>query len=75
MEFITKLESEAVNFFNLPLSEKEKAGPPHPFGYGNKSIGLNGDIGWLEYLLLTTNQEFSYQRLVSILGQNPDKFW
>ncbi|KAM7503853.1 hypothetical protein LguiB_002757 [Lonicera macranthoides] len=74
MEFITKLESEAVNFFNLPLSEKEKAGPPHPFGYGNKSIGLNGDIGWLEYLLLTTNQEFSYQRLVSIFGQNPDKF-
>ncbi|GLT25039.1 hypothetical protein SLA2020_001940 [Shorea laevis] len=57
VEFISKLESEAARFFSLPLPEKEKAGPPKPFGYGNKSIGQSGDVGWVEYLLLKTNQE------------------
>ena len=74
MEFISKLESEAVNFFSLPLSEKEKAGPPSPFGYGNKSIGQNGDVGWVEYLLLNTNQESISQRFSSVFGDNPEKF-
>lgn len=74
IDFITKLESEAVKFFSSPLSEKEKAGPPDPFGYGNKSIGMNGDIGWVEYLLLTTNQESNYQRLLSLFGEHPEKF-
>ncbi|THG23220.1 hypothetical protein TEA_018995 [Camellia sinensis var. sinensis] len=71
-ECITKLESEAVSFFSLPLSEKEKAGPPNPFGYGNKSIGSNGDVGWVEYLLLTTNPEFNYQGFESIYGKTPE---
>lgn len=70
MEAISQLESEAFKFFSLPLIEKEKTGPPNPFGYGNKSIGLNGDIGWVEYLLLTTNQEHN----VPVYGQNPEKF-
>lgn len=61
VEFISKLESEAARFFSLPLSEKEKAGPPKPFGYGNKSIGQSGDVGWVEYLLLKTNQESDSQ--------------
>ncbi|KAJ6728224.1 2-OXOGLUTARATE (2OG) AND FE(II)-DEPENDENT OXYGENASE SUPERFAMILY PROTEIN-RELATED [Salix koriyanagi] len=74
LEFILKLESEAVKFFSLPLSEKEKAGPPNPFGYGNKSIGQNGDVGWVEYLLLTANQESISQRLSSVFGDNPEKF-
>ncbi|KAJ7948863.1 Gibberellin 2-beta-dioxygenase [Quillaja saponaria] len=74
MEFITDLESEAIKFFSKPLSEKEKAGPPNPFGYGNKSIGPNGDIGWVEYLLLTTNPENNSVRLASALGKNPEKF-
>nr|AID65071.1 gibberellin 2-oxidase 2 [Diospyros kaki] len=69
-EFISRLESEAVKFFSMPLPEKEKAGPPDPFGYGNKSIGTNGDVGWVEYLLLTTDPEFNFQRLSSIFGQN-----
>nr|AAT92094.1 GA 2-oxidase 2 [Nerium oleander] len=73
-EFITKLESEAVKFFSLPLSDKEKAGPPDPFGYGNKKIGPNGDIGWVEYIILSTNSEFNYQRFESIFGMTPEKF-
>lgn len=75
VEFINKLELEAIKFFSLPLSEKEKAGPPDPFGYGNKRIGPNGDIGWVEYLLLTTKQDFNYQRIVSVFGENPEKLW
>ncbi|KAG5254788.1 hypothetical protein OIU76_019438 [Salix suchowensis] len=74
MEFISKLESEAVDFFSLPLSEKEKVGPPSPFGYGNKSIGQNGDVGWVEYLLLNTDQESISQRFSSVFGDNPEKF-
>lgn len=72
--FITKLESEAIKFFNSPISEKEKAGPADPFGYGNKSIGPNGDIGWVEYLLLTTNQHFDYQRISAVFGETPENF-
>ena len=68
MDLISKLEAEAVNFFSLPLSEKEKAGPPNPSGYGNKIIGSNGDIGWVEYLLLNP------QSFPSAFGQNPHIF-
>ncbi|EEF28081.1 gibberellin 2-oxidase, putative, partial [Ricinus communis] len=74
MEFISKLESKAVKFFSLPLSEKEKAGPPDPFGYGNKRIGKNGDVGWVEYLLFTINQESISKKFFSVLGCNPDEF-
>lgn len=59
-KFINKLESEAVKFFASPLSVKEKAGPPNPFGYGNKNIGRNGDFGWVEYLLLNAKPESDY---------------
>ncbi|GKV04170.1 hypothetical protein SLEP1_g16365 [Rubroshorea leprosula] len=68
VEFISKLESEAARFFSLPLPEKEKAGPPKPFGYGNKSIGQSGDVGWVEYLLLKTNQESDSQTFGSALN-------
>uniref|UniRef100_A0A7N0U2N7 gibberellin 2beta-dioxygenase n=1 Tax=Kalanchoe fedtschenkoi TaxID=63787 RepID=A0A7N0U2N7_KALFE len=54
-KFIEKLEDEAVRFFNLSQTEKEKAG--HPFGYGNKRIGPSGDVGWIEYLLFSTSQQ------------------
>lgn len=74
-EFIARLESEAVKFFSSPLSHKEKAGPPDPFGYGNKRIGPNGDIGWVEYILLSTsNPEFDYDRLSSVVGLSPEEF-
>lgn len=54
MELLGKLEGEAIKFFKLPQQEKEKAGPPNPFGYGSKTIGRNGDVGWIEYLLCST---------------------
>jgi gibberellin 2-oxidase len=67
---IGELESEAVKFFSLPLSDKAKAGPPDPFGYGHRKIGPNGDVGWLEYLLLTANNTQSeYQKFASIFGE------
>ncbi|KAK8507444.1 hypothetical protein V6N12_072703 [Hibiscus sabdariffa] len=68
MEFISRLESEATEFFSLPLSEKEKTGQPKPYGYGNRRIGPNGDVGWVEYLLLTTNQD------PNLATENPDGF-
>ncbi|XP_009779784.1 gibberellin 2-beta-dioxygenase-like [Nicotiana sylvestris] len=74
IEIMTKLESEAVNFFNLSQVEKDKAGPANPFGYGNKRIGSNGDVGWVEYLLLTTNPDLSYQKSIAIPG-NSHLFW
>lgn len=73
-QLISNLESQAIQFFSLPLCEKEKSGPPNPFGYGNKSVGRNGDISWLEYLLLTTGPEFDYQKLASVSAQTPEKF-
>ncbi|KAF7822543.1 gibberellin 2-beta-dioxygenase 1-like [Senna tora] len=74
MEAISKLESEATKFFSLPLSEKEKAGPPNPFGYGNKHIGPNGDVGWVEYLLLTTNQDYNSLQLSSVSEKAQENF-
>ncbi|KAK8937221.1 Gibberellin 2-beta-dioxygenase [Platanthera zijinensis] len=49
---ISNLEAAAVEFFALPDVEKEKAVLANSFGYGNREIGRNGDVGWLEYLLL-----------------------
>ncbi|XP_039016199.1 gibberellin 2-beta-dioxygenase-like isoform X2 [Hibiscus syriacus] len=74
MEFITRLESEAVEFFNLPQSEKDKAGPPDPFGYGSKRIGSNGDVGWIEYLLLNTNPQVVSLKTLAIFRQRPEVF-
>ncbi|KAJ9537788.1 hypothetical protein OSB04_030521 [Centaurea solstitialis] len=56
-KFINKLETEAVKFFSSPLSVKQKAGPPSPFGYGSKNIGSNGDVGWVEYLLFNAKPD------------------
>lgn len=74
IEFMAQLESEALRFFSLPLSDKAKAGPPDPFGYGNKRIGTNGDVGWVEYLLLTADADSDYQKFASIFGEAAEKF-
>ncbi|RWW13273.1 hypothetical protein GW17_00023020 [Ensete ventricosum] len=52
MELIASLEEEAMKFFALPQADKERVGPATPFGYGSRTIGGNGDIGWVEYLLM-----------------------
>ncbi|KAL9146035.1 hypothetical protein ABFS82_13G083600 [Erythranthe guttata] len=55
MDLSNKLEAESVKFFKLPKQEKEKSGPPNPFGYGNRNIGPSGDTGLVEYLLMCAN--------------------
>ncbi|KAL1366361.1 hypothetical protein HN51_014197 [Arachis hypogaea] len=55
-DLISNLENHALNFFNHPQSLKHMAAPPHdPFGYGSSRIGSNGDVGRVEYLLLSPN--------------------
>uniref|UniRef100_A0ACD5VZ80 Uncharacterized protein n=1 Tax=Avena sativa TaxID=4498 RepID=A0ACD5VZ80_AVESA len=55
LDTMERLESEAVRFFSQSQAEKDRSGPAYPFGYGSKRIGLNGDMGWLEYLLLAVS--------------------
>uniref|UniRef100_A0A2N9EJW6 gibberellin 2beta-dioxygenase n=1 Tax=Fagus sylvatica TaxID=28930 RepID=A0A2N9EJW6_FAGSY len=74
LEFMTSLETEALRFFNLTQPEKDRAGPPDPFGYGSKRIGPNGDVGWIEYILLNTNPDVMSQKSLSIFQQSPQKF-
>ncbi|XP_022892423.1 gibberellin 2-beta-dioxygenase-like [Olea europaea var. sylvestris] len=74
-EFIAQLEDETVKFFNLPLPEKEKSGLPNHFGYGNKKIGQNGDVGWVEYLLFSTNPELFSPKGKFILPGISESFW
>ncbi|EOA29562.1 hypothetical protein CARUB_v10016038mg [Capsella rubella] len=56
-DVISRMEQEAINFFAKPVLEKKSVGPVvnRPFGYGLKDIGLKGDIGEVEYLLLHMN--------------------
>ncbi|PSR85202.1 Gibberellin 2-beta-dioxygenase [Actinidia chinensis var. chinensis] len=72
-DVITKMEQESFKFFAKPVSEKQKVGPANPYGYGSKTIGLNGDVGEVEYLLLSTNSLSISQRAKTI-SNDPVKF-
>ncbi|XP_068318368.1 gibberellin 2-beta-dioxygenase-like [Pyrus communis] len=74
LDFMTTMEAQALKFFSLPQSEKDKAGPADPFGYGSKRIGPNGDMGWIEYILLNTNPDITSHKSLSILKENPEIF-
>nr|BAG48322.1 gibberellin 2-oxidase1 [Chrysanthemum x morifolium] len=74
MNLINKLESQAMKFFSSPQDIKDKAGPADPFGYGNKKIGTNGDVGWVEYLLLNAKPETDIEKLVSVFGEHSEVF-
>ncbi|PKA52708.1 Gibberellin 2-beta-dioxygenase 2 [Apostasia shenzhenica] len=71
---IDGIDREAREFFSLPASEKQKAGPPNPLGYGSKKIGNNGDTGELEYLLFHTNPSSISQRVRMISEEDPLSF-
>ncbi|KAL7129675.1 hypothetical protein ABFS83_13G083700 [Erythranthe nasuta] len=75
MNLLSKLEQEIVNFFKLPQKEKDKWGSPNPFGYGNKNIGHNGDVGWLEYLLFSTNPQLLSLNSKSIIPGIQESLW
>ncbi|KAJ0971829.1 hypothetical protein J5N97_019788 [Dioscorea zingiberensis] len=68
-DLMIRLEADAVKFFSLPQVEKERAGQPNPFGYGNKKIGANGDVGWLEYLLMDVTSKPMNHSSLSFLSE------
>lgn len=70
---ISSMEEESYDFFSKPACEKQEAGPPSPFGYGCKSIGLKGDMGELEYILLEANPA-SISRRSTAMSTDPKKF-
>ncbi|RWW10056.1 hypothetical protein BHE74_00039959 [Ensete ventricosum] len=75
MELISKLEEEAVRFFALSQTEKERVGPASPFGYGSKIIGCNGDTGWVEYLLMEiTSKPMSHASLAFLTEPSASSF-
>ncbi|XP_010541169.1 PREDICTED: gibberellin 2-beta-dioxygenase 2-like [Tarenaya hassleriana] len=50
------------------------SGPPDPFGYGSKRIGPNGDVGWIEYILLNANSQVTSLNTHAVFRQSPRIF-
>lgn len=76
MELIERLEDGARQFFSLAQYEKERCGSTKaPFGYGNKCIGPNGDVGWLEYLLFAIKNGAVDHVSMPSFQASYNKFW
>lgn len=73
-EIISRMEEEAHQFFSRPEPDKKRAGPADPYGYGCRNIGLNGDEGEVEYLLLQTDSPSISQDSKYINSTDPNKF-
>ena len=72
-DVITRMEEESLGFFAKPAQEKQRAGPANPYGYGSKNIGFNGDVGEVEYIILSTNSASISQRSNTI-SNDPIRF-
>ncbi|KAK2990182.1 hypothetical protein RJ640_014634 [Escallonia rubra] len=73
-DVIARMESQSFEFFAKPVPEKQLAGPANPHGYGSKNIGFNGDVGEVEYLLLSTNSASISQMSNAISPHDPTLF-
>ncbi|KAK4786691.1 hypothetical protein SAY86_010524 [Trapa natans] len=71
-QLMERLDAQAGRFFALPQTEKDKAGPLDPMGYGSKMIGRNGDFGWIEYLLLSTSPNVVSENSRTTFSVSPD---
>lgn len=71
---IKRMEDECYNFFSKPFSQKQYAGPANPYGYGYKNIGVNGDNGEVEYLLLHANPNLSIPQISKNISSDPLMF-
>ncbi|CAL0300984.1 unnamed protein product [Lupinus luteus] len=55
-EIIAKMEEAGFDFFAKPVDQKKVAmAAGDSFGYGSKNIGINGDMGEVEYLLFNAS--------------------
>ncbi|XP_028786949.1 gibberellin 2-beta-dioxygenase 2 [Neltuma alba] len=72
-ETIAKLEQLGLGFFAKPVAQKKQATPASPFGYGCKNIGLNGDMGEVEYLLLNASPP-SISQMSLHISNDPSDF-
>ncbi|KAL5222209.1 hypothetical protein ABZP36_026922 [Zizania latifolia] len=70
-----RLDAATAAFFARAAPEKQLAGPPDPLGYGSRSIGTNGDVGELEYLILHTSPDAVAHKAMAIVDRkDPARF-
>ncbi|KAJ1420834.1 Oxoglutarate/iron-dependent dioxygenase [Sesbania bispinosa] len=76
-DIIANIEEAGFEFFAKPMAQKKQAAPAgSPFGYGCRNIGINGDIGEVEYLLLnaSTSAPNSIANLSKTISKDPSNF-